>query len=144
MSEKTSDIKSENNGFSTDPRIKFIEDAEIINDKGDLIFDEFSFIRPDTQDDHFIIATPNIPLVKLDDLKRNFRRDADGGNLDLSVSIHTSIDNTPDKGDGSWEMGWDDGDRVYVDIYPKEFFESQTNAREVFEQEIVPSFSKVR
>jgi hypothetical protein len=78
-------------------------------------------------------------LAKLDALKRDLRRDADGDSLDLSAIIYSSLKGTDSIVKARWELGWDDGDSVFVHIYPKEFFDSQPDAREIFDQKIVPS-----
>lgn len=132
-------LKDEKIVVPQSPIVKVIDAAKIADDKGNLIFDEFSFIQPDTFNEHFILAVPNVSSSDLDALKRNLRRDADGANLDLMVSIYGSLDGSQGKETDSWNIGWDDGNRVWLNIYPKEFFQLP-GAKQVFEDQIVPDF----
>jgi hypothetical protein len=133
-------LKDEKLVVPQNPIVKVVDAAKIVDDKGNLIFDEFSFIQPDTtHNEHFMLALPNVSASDLDALKRNLRRDADGANLDLHVSIYGSLEESQDKETDSWEIGWDDGSRVWLNIYPKEFFQIP-GAKQAFENQIVPKF----
>jgi hypothetical protein len=135
------DLKSEKLIVPQSPIVKVVDAAKIVDDKGDLIFNEFEFIQPGTFDENFILAVPNVSASDLDVLKKNLRRDADGANLDLRVSIYGSLEGSQGKETDHWEIGWDDGNRVFLDIYPKEFFQS-SGAKQAFEDQIVPDFIK--
>ena len=132
-------LKDEKLVVPQSPIVKVVDAAKIADDKGKLVFDEFSFIQPDTFNEHFILAVPNVSSSDLDALKRSLRRDADGASLDLNVSINGSLEGSRGKETDHWTIGWDDGSRVYLDIYPKEFFRLP-GAKQVFEDQIVPDF----
>lgn len=140
MSETPTVAKTESGSVSYS-WLRVVEGDRICDDKGEPIYEEFDFADKDYNITHFVIATPNISAHKLDDLKRILGRDADGYELDLGVSINCSLEGDKPKELKRWELGWDDYRRVSIDVYPKEFFESQPNAKDVFEQKIVPQIA---
>jgi len=137
---KPTPVIVETEGITKNPRLLIIEEPKITNESGDLIFDSYKFLQEAWSEGSVILATPNVPLSDLEPVKKAFSRDADGDNLDLTAAIYSSIDGgSSSKETDRWEIGWDDGTRVFVRVYPKEFFDSQPNAREIFDQKIVPS-----
>ena len=142
MSEPLTTTKTEFEGLKAQPWLRVIESNSVCNDKGEPNFDGFDFTDKDYDCSHFVIATPNISRYELDDLKRILTRDASNCDLDMGVSISGSLEGEKGKEVDRWELGWDDMRRVSIDVYPKEFFESQPNTKEVFVQKIVPQIAK--
>lgn len=124
--------------YSTHPNFKLIDGPEIADDKGELIFNSHEFIENHWKNHQFVIATPDIPSIMLGPLENDLRRIADIENHDLSALIYGSIEDEEEKVKDRWELGWDDGHYIAVHIFPKEFFDSQPDAREIFDQKIAP------
>jgi hypothetical protein len=132
--------RKDSDAGTVDPRLKVIEGRTIVDAKGGLIFDVYEFLSNRDPDNELILATPNIPEAKLQPLRQAFIKDANGENLDLSILILGRLKgNDDDEVTNRWELGWSDGEHVFVYVYPKEFFDSKKNARIVFEKKIVPS-----
>lgn len=123
---------------ATNPRIRVVEGDSITGADGKLVFDLYELLVEGWSSD-VIIATPNIPLAKLASLKEELRHHANADSLDLDAIIYTSLADGEAVNTDRWKMGWDDGAQIFVRIYPKEFFGSASDAKDVFEQKIVPS-----
>lgn len=120
-------------------RLRIIEGDKLTNDKGELIFDLYDLLQEAWPETRVIIATPNIPMAQLGTLKTELTRNANGDNLDLDAVIYTSLKGYTGREETRWGLGWDDGEQVFVHIYTKEFFDSAPNARQVFDDHIVPN-----
>ncbi|MEK7595502.1 MAG: hypothetical protein AAB443_02870, partial [Patescibacteria group bacterium] len=70
-----------------------------------------------------IIATPNITLGALDALKKALRTLANAESLDLDVVVAMIIEDGTPKESTRWRLGWDDGNQLFVHLFPQEFFQ---------------------
>jgi hypothetical protein len=122
-------------GKPTTPRwLRIIDSDSFSDNKGEPTFEKFDYTDNLT---HFVIATPNISQNNINDLKRICDRDANDHELDFGLSIKGPLEEEKVKQVKYFEFGW--GNRfILIEVYPKEFFDSQPNAEEVFQQKILP------
>lgn len=142
MSE-TGNVNQEQTPFNQHDWVRYFDGDHVCDEQGKLNFEDFDFTEKDYDTTHFVIIAPNVSAHQLErELKPVLSKDADQSELDLGVSIVGSLNEKGKEEEiGRWELGWDDYRRVSIDVFPKEFFDSDANAKDVLKDVILPKIA---
>lgn len=113
----------------------FYDAPDLLDKAGKLIPNLYKAI---TAQDQVALAFPQVTRAEFAPIEAELKEIANAESLDLTVRLMGQQGEEPVK----IETGWNDGNRVRVDVFLAKAFTGVDNPSEYFENEIAPKYSE--